>query len=75
MIIKSPFLLAALIIYLFCLITGSMAARRRRKPPLQDAIEYAVKAQDKTAELEVKYINYIKGTLFVCSYYTFSVQN
>ncbi|CAJ1081294.1 hypothetical protein F2P79_020338 [Xyrichtys novacula] len=39
-----------------------MAARRRRgKPPLQDAIENAIKAQDKIAELEVKYINSFKG--------------
>lgn len=42
-----------------------MAHRRRRKSPLQDAKEHAVKAQDKTAELEVKYINSFKGTLFV----------
>lgn len=39
-----------------------MAARRRRgKPPIQDAIEHAIKAQDKIAELEVKYINSFKG--------------
>jgi len=42
-----------------------MAARRRRKPPLQDAIEHVVKAQDKTAELDVKYINAFKGTVCV----------
>uniref|UniRef100_A0A9J8AB14 SET domain-containing protein n=1 Tax=Cyprinus carpio carpio TaxID=630221 RepID=A0A9J8AB14_CYPCA len=36
-------------------------ATRRRKPPTQDAIEHAVKALDKTAELEVQYINSFKG--------------
>ncbi|XP_059371080.1 uncharacterized protein LOC132108389 [Carassius carassius] len=36
-------------------------ATRRRKPPTQDAIEHAVKAHDKTAELEVQYINSFKG--------------
>uniref|UniRef100_A0A9J8D2F0 SET domain-containing protein n=1 Tax=Cyprinus carpio carpio TaxID=630221 RepID=A0A9J8D2F0_CYPCA len=36
-------------------------ATRRRKPPKQDAIEHAVKALDKTAELEVQYINSFKG--------------
>uniref|UniRef100_A0A7N8XK35 SET domain-containing protein n=1 Tax=Mastacembelus armatus TaxID=205130 RepID=A0A7N8XK35_9TELE len=32
-----------------------------RKPPLNDAIEHASKGQDKTADLEVKYINSFKG--------------
>ncbi|KAG1933789.1 hypothetical protein F2P79_020338 [Pimephales promelas] len=36
-------------------------ATRRRKPPTQDAIEHAVKALDKTTELEVRYINSFKG--------------
>nr|XP_046253176.1 N-lysine methyltransferase KMT5A-like [Scatophagus argus] len=35
--------------------------RRRRRPPLEDAVEHVVKALDKTAELEVKYINSYKG--------------
>ncbi|KAE8295333.1 N-lysine methyltransferase KMT5A [Larimichthys crocea] len=38
-----------------------MATRRRRKPPLQDAIEYAARGVDKMAELEVEYINSFKG--------------
>ncbi|XP_068429356.1 N-lysine methyltransferase KMT5A-like [Clinocottus analis] len=38
-----------------------MAARRDRKLPLWDAMEHAVKALDKTAQLEVKYINSFKG--------------
>lgn len=42
------------------------ARRRRRKPPIEDAVEHAVHALDKTAELEVQYINSYKGT--VCVY-------
>ncbi|KAL7385829.1 hypothetical protein ABVT39_000841 [Epinephelus coioides] len=38
-----------------------MAAARRRKPPIRDAIEHAAKGLDKTAELEEKYINSFKG--------------
>ncbi|CAK6970438.1 N-lysine methyltransferase KMT5A-like [Scomber scombrus] len=39
-----------------------MAAQRsRRKPPLEDEILHAVNALDKTAELEVQYINSYKG--------------
>ncbi|XP_041835801.1 histone-lysine N-methyltransferase set-1-like [Melanotaenia boesemani] len=38
-----------------------MAARRRRKAPVKDAIEHAVKGLDKTTQLEVKYINSFKG--------------
>uniref|UniRef100_A0A8P4GCU5 SET domain-containing protein n=2 Tax=Dicentrarchus labrax TaxID=13489 RepID=A0A8P4GCU5_DICLA len=38
-----------------------MAAVRRRKSPKTDAVEHAAKALDKTAELEVKYINSFKG--------------
>jgi len=41
-------------------------ATRRRKPPTQDAIEHAVKALDKTTELEVRYINSFKG---MCLFY------
>lgn len=40
-------------------------ATRRRKPPLQDAIEYAARGVDKMAKLEVEYINSFKGTVFV----------
>uniref|UniRef100_A0A8P4GA03 SET domain-containing protein n=1 Tax=Dicentrarchus labrax TaxID=13489 RepID=A0A8P4GA03_DICLA len=40
---------------------SSMAAVRRRKSPKTDAVEHAAKALDKTAELEVKYINSFKG--------------
>jgi len=46
-----------------------MAAARRRKPPIRDAIEHAAKGLDKTAELEVKYINSFKGMVFVFSVY------
>ncbi|XP_034092633.1 uncharacterized protein LOC117559977 isoform X2 [Gymnodraco acuticeps] len=38
-----------------------MAGLRRRKPPLKDAIEHASEAVDKTAKLEVMYINSFKG--------------
>ncbi|XP_051246592.1 uncharacterized protein LOC127357967 isoform X5 [Dicentrarchus labrax] len=38
-----------------------MAAVRPRKSPKTDAVEHAAKALDKTAELEVKYINSFKG--------------
>ncbi|XP_040904809.1 N-lysine methyltransferase KMT5A-A-like [Toxotes jaculatrix] len=38
-----------------------MATVRRRKTPIQDALEYAAKALDKTADLDVKYINSFKG--------------
>ncbi|KAK1904859.1 N-lysine methyltransferase KMT5A [Dissostichus eleginoides] len=38
-----------------------MAGLRRRKPPLTDAIEHASEAVDKTAKLEVMYINSFKG--------------
>ncbi|XP_061624998.1 uncharacterized protein LOC133475719 isoform X11 [Phyllopteryx taeniolatus] len=39
-----------------------MATRSsRRKPPLQDAQEHAVKALDKTEELEVQFMNSLKG--------------
>ncbi|KAK1878135.1 N-lysine methyltransferase KMT5A [Dissostichus eleginoides] len=38
-----------------------MAVLRRRKPPLTDAIEHASEAVDKTAKLEVMYINSFKG--------------
>ncbi|XP_061528431.1 involucrin-like isoform X5 [Phycodurus eques] len=39
-----------------------MATRScRRKPPLQDAKEHAVKALDKTEELEVQFMNSLKG--------------
>lgn len=46
-----------------------MAPARRRKPPIRDAIDHAVKGLDKTAELEVKYINSFKGMVFVFSVY------
>ncbi|KAL7380029.1 hypothetical protein ABVT39_010160 [Epinephelus coioides] len=42
-------------------LNGLMAAARRRKPPIRDAIEHAAKGLDKTAELEEKYINSFKG--------------
>lgn len=38
-----------------------MATTRCRKPPLIDAIEHAAQASDKTAKLEVKFINAFKG--------------
>nr|XP_033474533.1 uncharacterized protein LOC117252016 isoform X1 [Epinephelus lanceolatus] len=38
-----------------------MAATRRRKAPVQDAIEHATKGLTKTAQLEVKYINSYKA--------------
>ncbi|KAM8916860.1 N-lysine methyltransferase KMT5A-A-like [Spinachia spinachia] len=38
-----------------------MAARRSRLLPVWEAIDYAAKGLDKTAELEVKYINSFKG--------------
>ncbi|KAM7415690.1 hypothetical protein PAMA_017968 [Pampus argenteus] len=46
-----------------------MATRRRRKPPLQDAIEYAARGVDKMAELEVEYINSFKDVqcLLLCT--------
>ncbi|XP_051263463.1 uncharacterized protein LOC127367551 isoform X29 [Dicentrarchus labrax] len=46
---------------LYVIIGSSMAAVRRRKSPKTDAVEHAAKALDKTAELEVKYINSFKG--------------
>ncbi|CAL8373927.1 unnamed protein product, partial [Boreogadus saida] len=39
----------------------SMAAMRRRNPPKTDAIVHAAKGLDKTAGLEVKYIDSFKG--------------
>lgn len=46
----------------YCLPTElSMASMRRRKSPKQDATEHAIECVDKTAELEVKYINAFKG--------------
>ncbi|XP_061673550.1 uncharacterized protein LOC133499495 isoform X2 [Syngnathoides biaculeatus] len=40
----------------------TLATRRsKRIPPLQDAEEHAVKALDKTAELEIKLMNSLKG--------------
>ncbi|CAL8378724.1 unnamed protein product [Boreogadus saida] len=45
-----------------CFIIGvSMAAMRRRNPPKTDAIVHAAKGLDKTAGLEVKYIDSFKG--------------
>ncbi|KAM7390858.1 hypothetical protein PAMA_008852 [Pampus argenteus] len=38
-----------------------MATGRRKKPPLQDEIQHAVRSVDKMAELEVDYINSYKG--------------
>lgn len=39
------------------------------KPPIKDAAEHAAEGLDKTAELEVKYINSFKGVVFVFSLY------
>ncbi|XP_061621147.1 involucrin-like [Phyllopteryx taeniolatus] len=47
---------------LYFMIGFIMATRSsRRKPPLQDAQEHAVKALDKTEELEVQFMNSLKG--------------
>ena len=49
-----------------CFIIGvSMAAMRRRNPPKTDAIVHAAKGLDKTAGLEVKYIDSFKGMVCV----------
>lgn len=48
-----------------CLALGPvLSARRRRNPAIEDAVERAVKAVDRTVEFEVRYKNSFKG--FFC---------
>lgn len=45
------------------LLHRQMAPTRRRKAPSKDAAEHIATGLDKTAHLEVKFINPLKGTV------------